>query len=78
MGHVSWKSAFEHVLNVDLDHPAHAQSIIWAFIHSVLSNESVSGQWRPWSVCTDVQADLGFCCPHMPEDGFLHGAAYMY
>ena len=45
------------------------------FIHSVVSNDSVSGQWRPWSDCMDVQIDLGFCCPHMSEDTFLQGTA---
>ena len=29
------------------------------FIHSIVSNDSVSGQ-----------AGLGFLCPHMPEDKF--------
>ena len=29
----------------------------------------------PRSDCADAQADLGFCCPHMPEDTFSHGAA---
>ena len=24
--------------------------------------------------CADAQTDLGICCPHMPEDTFLHGA----
>ena len=26
-------------------------------------NNSVSGQWRPWSDCADAQADLGLRCP---------------
>ena len=38
------------------------------FIHSVVFNDSVSGQWRPWSDCADAQADLGLRCSHMPED----------
>ena len=42
---------------------------IWSlFIHSIVSNDSVSGQRRPWSDCADAQADLGLRCPHMPED----------
>ena len=32
-------------------------------LHSVVSSDSVSGQWRPWSDC----ADLGFHCPYMLE-----------
>ena len=38
------------------------------FIHFVVSNDSVKGQWRPWSDCADAQADLGLRCPHIPED----------
>ena len=33
--------------------------ISFPFIHFVVSNDSVSGQWRPWSDCADAQADLG-------------------
>ena len=29
------------------------------------------------SDCTDVQAYLGLCCLHIPEDTFLHGAAHL-
>ena len=29
------------------------------FIHSILSNDCVSGQWRPWSDCASAQSDLG-------------------
>ena len=43
------------------------------FIHSVVLNDSSSGQWRPWSDCADAQADLGLRCPHMPEDTFSQG-----
>ena len=46
------------------------------FIHSVISNDSVNGQWRPWSACADAQADLGLRCPHMPENLFSHGEVY--
>ena len=38
--------------------------LCYLFIHSVVSNDSVSGQWMPWSDCMDVQADLGLCCSH--------------
>ena len=41
---------------VDSDHPAHVQS---PFLHSVVSNDSVSGDWKPWSDCAGMQADLG-------------------
>ena len=47
------------------------------FIHSVVSNDSVSELCRPWSDCSDVQADRGLCCPHMSEDRFLHGVAHL-
>ena len=44
---------------------------LWSpFIHSVVSNDSVSGQWRLWSDCADAQADLGLRCTHIPEDTF--------
>ena len=42
------------------------------FIHSVISHDSVSGQWRSWSACADAQADLGLRCRHMPIDTFSH------
>ena len=35
-----------------------------SFIHSVVSNDSVSWQWMPWSACTDAQADLGLHSLH--------------
>ena len=44
-------------------------------IQSVVSNNSVIGQWRPWSDCADAQSDLGLRCPHLPGDTFSHGAA---
>ena len=28
--------------------------------------------------CADAQADLGFRCPHMPEDMFSHGTDQIY
>ena len=42
------------------------------FIHSAVSNDSVSGQWMPWSDYVDAKADLGLPCPLMPEDTFSH------
>ena len=44
-----------------------------SFIHSVISNDFVSGRWRSWSDSAHAQTDLGICCPHMPEDTFSHG-----
>ena len=41
------------------------QDLSSPLIYSVVPNDSVSGQWRPWSDCTDAQADLGLRCPHM-------------
>ena len=47
------------------------------FIHIVVSNNSVSGQWRPWSDCADAQADLGLRTPYMLEDTFSYNATYV-
>ena len=44
------------------------------FIHSKVSTDSISVQWRPWSDCTNVQADLGLRCLLMPEDTFSHSS----
>ena len=41
-------------------------------IHSIVSNDFVNGQQRPWSDCADAQAYLGRRCPHIPEDTFSH------
>ena len=38
--------------------------LCFLFIYSVVSNNSASGQWMPWSDCADAQADLGFRWPH--------------
>ena len=69
----------------DYHYHAHAQSIIPSlcspFIHYIvglrLSNDSVSGQERPRSDYVDVQTGMSLCCPHMPEDMFSHGEAYI-
>ena len=45
--------------------------------HSVISKNSVCGQQRPRSDCSDAQADLGLHYPHMPEDTFSHGMAHL-
>ena len=36
-------------------------------IHSIVSNDSVSGKRGSWSDCADVRADLGFRCPQLYE-----------
>ena len=43
------------------------------FLHSVVSNDSVSRKWRLWSDCSNGQADLGLLCLHMPKNKFSHG-----
>ena len=43
------------------------------FIHFVVSNNSVSGQWRAWLDCADARSDQGHRCPHIPKD--THGEA---
>ena len=48
-----------------------------SFMHSVVSNDSFSGQWRPWSDCTSAQSDQGLQYPHMPEDTFSPCTAYV-
>ena len=64
-------------------HPTHAQNVIrasafhWYMIHSMVFNDSASGQRRPWSDCADAQADLGLRCSHMPEDTLSHGAVHV-
>ena len=46
-------------------------------IHSVVFSNFVSGQRKSWSDCAEAQADLGLCCPLMPEDMFSYGAAHV-
>ena len=43
-------------------------------LHSIVSIDTVSGQWKPWSDCADAHSEQGLSCPHMPEDTFSHGA----
>ena len=47
------------------------------FIRSIVSNDSVRGQRRPWSDCADAQADLGLRCTHICKDTFSHYAAHV-
>ena len=90
MGHSKRKDYFEQAQNAQIHifYSAHAYSDICSpLIHSIVSNDSISGQWRPrsdcasgqwrpWSDCADAQSDLGLRCPHMLEDTFSHGAAH--
>ena len=46
--------------------------------HSIVSKDSIRGQWRPWLNCADAQADLGFLSPHMPKVTFSHGEPISY
>ena len=43
------------------------------FVHCQVSNNSVSGQRRPWSDCAEAQVDVGLRCPHMLKDTFSQG-----
>ena len=50
----------------DSHHPAHGQSLIQAVaLHSIVSHDLDSGQWRPRSDCAFAQSDLGLHCPHV-------------
>ena len=40
----------------------HHPSFCPPLIHSVISNYSARGQWRPWSDCANAQSDLGLRC----------------
>ena len=64
------------VQNVQIHAKSHPQ-LCSPFIHSVLSNDSVSGQQMPRSDCALAQSDLGICCRHMLENTFLYGVAHM-
>ena len=43
MGHVKRKFVFEPVQNAQIHH-VHAQSLIWALIHSIASNDSADSK----------------------------------
>ena len=49
--------------------PTH-QNLCPPLKHSILSNCSVNDQQTPWSDCSEVQSDLGLCCPHMLQRHF--------
>ena len=74
------KSPFEHMQNVQIQVirrmcKVSSGPLLSIDIYSIVSNNSVSGQWRPRSDCADAQSDLGLRCPHMPEDTFSHVTA---
>ena len=45
-------------------------------IYSIVSSDSDSRQRKSWSDCANAQADLGLCCPLMPEDTFSQGSVH--
>ena len=68
-----WKGSRKSCFAWILDHAQYPQTAI----HSMVSNDSGSGQRRPFH-CADAQTDLGFPHPHKLEDTFSHGAAKIY
>lgn len=50
-------------------------SMIGGVTMSLLRTASC-GQWRLWSVCTDMPADLSLCCLHRLENRFSHEVAH--
>ena len=74
MSRAKRKCTFEHVQNAQIQiHTTRAQShpgICFPMMHSIVSSDYGSEQWRSWSDCADAQADLGIRCPHMPENTF--------
>ena len=75
------KNAFEHAQNAQIQRILRMRKVSsgpWLSVHSVVSDDSISGQWRPWWDCADAQAGLGFRCPHMPEDTFSHGVDHIH
>ena len=73
---------FRFIIACAKSHPGICPPLIhwkyWVYyLHSIVSNDSVSGQQKPWSDCADAQADLGLRCRHMTKDTFSHGTAYL-
>ena len=52
-------------------------SLCSPFINTIVSNDSVCGQVRPWSDCADAQSDLRLRCSQMSEDTFSNRAAHI-
>ena len=57
--------------------PKSHPSICSPLKYSIVSNDSICGQRRPWSDCANAQSDLGLHYPHMPDDMFLQGVAHI-
>ena len=53
------------------DHPYHPNLCI-QFIHSVVSNDSVSGQWMPWPDCAVVREGLAVAVRHIHFNSTLN------
>ena len=66
MGHVQRKRVLEHAQIHSCTCAKYHTGICSLLIYFIVSNDSVSGQLRPWSDC----ADLGLRCQHMPEGTF--------
>ena len=45
-------------------------SILCSLTYTTVSIDSVSRQWKPWSACTNVQADLGLHCLQIARGPF--------
>ena len=58
MGRFKWKSAFDHAFRSSCTCLKYHPLLCSPFILSVVSNDSVSRQWSPWSDCPDAQAAL--------------------
>ena len=54
------------------------QSFCSSFIHSLVSNDSFSGQWSPWSDSANAQAYLCLRCPHLPTRIHVFGWCVPY
>ena len=77
------KSAFEHAQNPPIQVILHMRKVPFrtlicsSFIYSVVSKNSDSGQWRPWTDCANAQSVQGLRCPHMPEDTLSQSAIHI-
>ena len=70
---VKRKSSFEHAQNGRFQiilRIKYNPGICSLFIYSVVSNDSVTGQRRPWSDCADAQSDLGLAVRIYPKTPF--------
>ena len=67
--YIKQKSASEHAQNAKIQVILRISKVSFRlpFIHSVVSNGSVSRQWKPWSNCMDFQANLGPRCLHTAQ-----------